>query len=76
MGGFFLASAITPTAPTTGIGDIGVDEIAATAPIGSATGGIAVDSDTGNRVLDVQFTMSAANAAHEWVCQGITVELM
>jgi hypothetical protein len=75
MGGVFKAFGPTIT-NATGIGDIGVDEILANTPIGSATGGIAVDSDAGNRTLDIQFTMSAANAAHDWVCQGITVELM
>jgi hypothetical protein len=76
MGGFFSAFGPTIT-NATGIGDIGVDEILANSPIGSATGGIAVDSDAGNRTLDIQFTMSAVNGAlHDWVCQGITVELM
>jgi hypothetical protein len=75
MGGKFLAMGPTVT-NSTGIGDIGVDEILANAPIGSATGGISVDSDAGNRTLDIQFTMSSANASHDWVCQGITVELM
>lgn len=76
MGGFFCAMGPTIT-NSTGIGDIGVDETLATAPIGSATGGIAVDSDTGNRTLDVTFAMSAVSGAnHEWVCQGITVELI
>ncbi|MFM9865521.1 MAG: hypothetical protein ACKVRO_18165 [Micropepsaceae bacterium] len=75
MGGFFSAFGPTIT-NSTGIGDIGVDEVLANSPIGSATGGIAVDSDAGNRTLDIQFTMSAANALHDWVCQGITVELI
>lgn len=75
MGGFFTAFGPTIT-NSTGIGDIGVDEILANSPIGSATGGIAVDSDAGNRTLDIQFTMSAANASHDWVCQGICVELI
>lgn len=75
MGGFFSAFGPTIT-NATGIGDIGVDEVLANSPIGSATGGIAVDADTANRLLDIQFTMSAANAAHDWVCQGITVELI
>lgn len=75
MGGFFKAMGPTIT-NSTGIGDIGVDEILANSPIGSATGGITVDSDADNRTLDIQFTMSNANASHDWVCQGITVELI
>jgi len=75
MGGLFQAFGPTIT-NSTGIGDIGVDEILANSPIGSATGGIAVDSDAGNRTLDIQFTMSSANASHDWVCQGILVELI
>jgi hypothetical protein len=76
MGGFF--SAFGPTiANNTGIGDIGVDELLANAPIGSATGGIAVDSDAANRTLDVTLALSAiSGSSHEWVCQGITVELI
>jgi len=75
MGGLFQAFGPTIT-NATGIGDIGVDEILANSPIGSATGGIAVDSDAGDRVLDILFTMSNANALHEWVCQGAFVELI
>jgi hypothetical protein len=76
MGGRWLNQATTPAAPTTGIGDLATDEIMATSPLGSATGGIAVDSDTANRVLDIDFDMSTALATFEWVCQGITVELL
>jgi len=76
MGGSFWYSAILPVAPTTGIGDIGTDENGGAGPIGSATGGIAVDSDAADRTLDIDFDMSAANASIEWVCQGITVELI
>ncbi len=75
MGGFFSAQGPTIT-NLVGIGDIGVDEILANAPIGSVTGGVAIDADAANRALDIVFTMSSANAAHEWVCQGITVELI
>jgi len=75
MGGFFSAMGPTIT-NSTGIGDIGVDEVLAQAPIGSVTGGIAVDSDTADRTLNITFTMSAANAAHDWVCQYVTVELL
>jgi hypothetical protein len=76
MGGFFSAFGPTIT-NNTGIGDIGVDELLANAPIGSATGGIAVDSDAANRTLDVTLALSAiSGSSHEWVCQGITVELI
>lgn len=76
MVGQALMSAITPAPATVGIGDLGVDEIAATAPITGPTAGIAVDSDAGDRVLNITWTMSAANAAHEWTCDGILVELI
>lgn len=76
MGGFFAHGLQTAAAPNTGIGDIGADEILSTAPIGGADGGISVDSDAGNRTLDIQFTMSAASASHAWTCQSIIVELI
>lgn len=76
MGGFWSQAGPTVTAPTTGIGDIAVDEMLGNSPIGSANAGIAVDADAADRTLDVDFAMSAANALHEWVCQGITVELL
>jgi hypothetical protein len=76
MFGSFMLGELLMATPTTGTGNIGVDENMAVAPIGSATGGIAVDSDTANRTLDITFTMSSSNALHEWVCQGISVELL
>jgi hypothetical protein len=75
MGGMFMLGAIAQI-NNVGIGDIGLDEIMSNTPIGSATGGITVDSDAANRTLDITFTMSSANALHDWVCQGITVELL
>lgn len=76
MHGYWSNAGATVTAPNTGIGDISLDEHLGNSPIGSAEAGIAVNSDTGDRVLDIQFTMSAANANHAWTCQGITVELL
>jgi hypothetical protein len=76
MFGLFTLGELLAVAATTGTGNIGIDENMAVAPIGSATGGIAVDSDAANRTLDITFTMSNSNALHEWVCQGITVELL
>lgn len=76
MGGFVSMMGPTTAAPTTGAGDIGVDETTAQAPIGSATAGIAVDSDAADRVIDIDLAMSNANANHTWTCQGITVELL
>jgi hypothetical protein len=75
MGGFFKAAGPTIT-NSTGIGDFALDPALVNTPIGSATGGIAVDSDAADRALNVTFTMSSANAAHDWVCQGILVELV
>jgi hypothetical protein len=75
-GGFWTNAGPTTIAPATGAGNLGNDEISGVAPIGSSKAGIAVDSDAANRVLDVDFDMSVANATNEWVCQGITVELL
>ena len=74
--GSWKAHGPTVVAPTTGLGDIGVDELLGHAPITAATAGIAVDSDAGNRTLNVTLTMSAASASHEWTCDYITVELL
>lgn len=59
------------TAPTTGIGDISVNSLA-----GIFNGAAAVDSDSANRDLVVQFTMSVANAANEIVMEYATAELV
>lgn len=74
--GLFVAAGPTVAAPATGIGDIATDEILGVSPITTPSGGIAVDSDAADRTLDVLFTMSAANAAHEWVREYATVELL
>jgi hypothetical protein len=77
LGGLWISAGPTITpASVAGIGAVETDEQLGMTPFGSATGGITVDSDTANRVLDVTFTMSAASASHDWVCQGITVELI
>jgi hypothetical protein len=75
VGQWFNAGA-TVTAPTTGIGDIATDEHLGYTGIAGATGGIAVDSDAGDRVLNITFTMSAASASHEWTADYLTVELL
>lgn len=75
MGGTFILEAAV-TVPNTGTGDIGADESLANSAIGSATVGIAVDSDAANRTLDVLFTFNESNVLIEWVCQGILVELI
>lgn len=64
------------TPPTTGIGSIALDEVMGQSGIGSATAGIAVDSDAANRTMNITFTMSSANASHEWACDYMTVELL
>lgn len=76
MVGQWMNGPATTTAPTTGIGDIAVDEVLGQMGITAATAGIAVDSDAADRVLNITFTMSNANAAHEWACDYITVELL
>jgi hypothetical protein len=75
VGQWFNAGA-TVTAPTTGIGDIATDEHLGHSGIASATGGIAVDSDAADRTLNITFTMSAANASHEWTCDYMTIEML
>jgi hypothetical protein len=76
MGGLFMSAVQTVVAPTTGTGDIGVDEILAAAPIGGAEGGITLDMDAANRTLDVTWTMSVNNANMGWTTQNVIVELI
>lgn len=74
--GKFMNGPATITAPTVGIGDIAIDEVLGMTGIAGPTAGIAVDSDAGNRTLNITFAMSAANLSHEWTCDGLTVELL
>lgn len=60
------------TAATTGIGDAWSTAY----NIASVSGAAAVNSDTGNRLLSVQITMSTSNAANELVVEYATVELL
>ena len=63
------------TAPTTGIGDVwavaGSNE-----PDRAFGGSAAVDSDAGNRVVEVTWQFNVANAADEFVCEYIIAELI
>jgi hypothetical protein len=61
------------TAPATGVGNLGTDEIGAVTPF---SGSAAVDSDAGDRALTVQWTMSVSNAAVETVMEYATAELV
>jgi hypothetical protein len=74
-GQWFNAGA-TVTAPTTGIGDIATDEHLGYTGIAGPHAGIAVDADAADRVLEVDFDMSAAAANVGWAVDGITVELL
>lgn len=60
------------TAPTTGLGDAW-DTAAVMAPV---SGSAAVDSDTANHLLSVQFTFSVSNAANEVVVEQASVFLV
>lgn len=60
------------TAPTTGRGDAW----STANNVNPVNGDAAVNSDTGNRVLSVQFTFSVSNAANEITIEGATVELL
>lgn len=60
------------TAPTTGIGDAwGTGGL-----VNPVSGAAAVNSDTGDRRLSVEFTFSVANAANAIVVEYATVELI
>lgn len=63
------------TAPATGIGDIWGASAVGEAPT-SISGSAAIDSDAGNRTLDVQCQFSVANAAVELVVESVTIELL
>lgn len=60
------------TAPTTGLGDAW----STASNINAIAGSAAVDSDAGDRVLAVTFTLSVANAANEVVTEFCQVELI
>lgn len=66
--------AARPT-PTTGIGSWQTNNATAEGPP-AFSGAAAVDSDAGDRTLDVTITFSVANAANEFVCEYATVELL
>lgn len=77
MAGHFVLNDIVaarPT-PTTGIGSWQTNTATAESPPAFA-GSAAVDSDAGNRTLDVLFTFSVSNAANEFVCEYSTIELL
>ena len=60
------------TAPNTGVGDLAT----AAAFVTPINGSSAVDSDAGDRVFQVQFQMSVANASNEIVTEYATGELL
>jgi hypothetical protein len=63
--------------PTTGIsGDLAFANTSNRLGSVPFAGSSAVDSDAGNRTLQVQFTMSVSNAADEIVVEGATLELI
>lgn len=63
--------------PTTGIsGDLAFANTSNRIGTIPFAGSSAVDSDAGNRTLQVQFTMNVSNSADEIVVEGATVELM
>jgi len=66
--------ALTPVAPTNGIGNLfsGTGTTEGPAPF---SGSAAVDSDAANRLLSVQVTFSVSNAAVELVVESATVEI-
>ena len=76
VGNFSLNDIVAarPT-PTSGIGSWQTNTATAESPPAIA-GSAAVDSDAGDRTLDVRFTFSVANAANEFVCEYSTIELL
>lgn len=67
-----VSSLAAKTAPTTGIGDIW----ATVNNEGAISGASAVNADTANRLLSVQFTFNVSNAAVELVVEQASVELL
>lgn len=70
-GCFQLGALGAITAPATGTGDIAANGVSAV-----FNGAAAVDSDSANRDLVVQFTMSVANAANEIVMEHAIAEMI
>lgn len=65
------------TGPAVGVGDIAVPNVLAGVEVsGPFNGAAAVDSDSADRSLIVQFTMSIANAANEITLEYATGELV
>lgn len=72
-----LGAVATKTAPNTGTGDIAVPgSLANSAVPAPINGAAAIDSDAGDRVLQVAWTMNVANAANEIVMEYATAELV
>ena len=63
-------------AATTGIGDFATASTSNRLGTVPFSGSAAVDSDAANRVLQVQWTFSVANAANEIVVEGATLEIV
>lgn len=73
LNGVFASSILgAKTAPATGLGDIA----GAAALVNPISGSASVDSDTADRILLVQMTMSVGNAANEITMEYATGELI
>lgn len=65
------------TAATAGVGDLLLPAAIGSVPVVTPiNGAAAVDSDAGDRTLNVQWTMSVANAANEVALEYATAELL
>jgi len=72
VGSLTMSPLAAKTAPNTGVGDI-----AGTAsPVNPISGSATVNSDTGDRALQMAWTMSVANANDEIAMEYATAELM
>jgi hypothetical protein len=72
VGTLAMGQIAAKTAPTTGTGDAWSTAM----NIAPVSGAAAVNSDTANRVLEMTFTFSVANAANELVTESVVVELL
>jgi len=75
-GTFKIGPVAAKTAPTTGVGDIIVPGVLSSSQVsGPFSGAAAVDSDSANRDLVIQLTMSVANPNDEIAMEYATGEL-
>jgi hypothetical protein len=76
-GQLVMSPVAAKTAPTAGVGDLLLPAAIGSVPVVTPiNGAAAVDSDAADRTLNVQWTMSVANAANEVALEYATAELL